>query len=114
MHATRSLYLTKFWKEKNVLSDNTMSFFRNELWKFRSLLLGGGQFWVESHVVVRPDADIDNDDHVWMWKTRIKDFFVHECEGILEVFFLLVILTNDCLEKTPTCLFCTKRVLCAY
>jgi hypothetical protein len=39
-------------------------------------------------VIVRPDTDIDNDDHVWTWKAKIKDFFVNDCEGILEVFFL--------------------------
>jgi hypothetical protein len=39
-------------------------------------------------VVVRPDADIDNDDHVWTWIAKIEDFFVNDCEGILEVFFL--------------------------
>ena len=85
---TRRTYLTNFWREKCVLTDNTMSFFRNEIWKFKSLLLGGRQFWVGSHVVVRLDGDIDNDDHEWTWKARIEDFFVYECECILEVFFL--------------------------
>lgn len=88
MHDTRRTYLTNFWREKGILTDNTMPFFRNEIWKFRSLLLGGRQFWVRSHVLVRPDTDIDNDDHEWTWKARIEDLFAHECEGILEVFFL--------------------------
>ena len=88
MYGIRRTYLTNFWREKGVLTDNTMSFFRSEIWKFRSLLLGGRQFWVGSHVVIRPDANINNDDHEWTRKARIEDFFVHECKGILEVFFL--------------------------
>ena len=48
----------------------------------------GRRFWSESHVVGQPNEDIGNDDHVWTWKTKIEDFFVHECEGILEVFFV--------------------------
>ena len=65
MHDTQRTYLTNFWRGKGVLTENIMSFFRNEIWKFRSLLLGGRQFWVGRHVVVRPDADIDDDDHEW-------------------------------------------------
>ena len=31
---------------------------------------------------------MDNDNHEWMWNARIEEFFVYECEGILEVFLL--------------------------
>ena len=87
MDGIRKTYLTNFLREKGVLTDNTMPFFKSKIWKFRSLLLGGRQFWVGSHIIVRPDADIDNDDHEWTWKTRIEDFFVHECKGLFRGFF---------------------------
>ena len=96
MHATRRTYLTNFWREKGVLTDNKMSFFINEIWKFRCKLVKGQRFRIGSHVVIRPNEDIGNDDHVWTWEVKIEDFFVHECEGILEVFLLVDIFSNAC------------------
>ena len=88
MHATEKTYLMNFWKEKGVLTESTMPFFVTEIWKIRSLLVRGRRFWIGSHVLVRPDEDIGNEDHVWTWKAKVEDFFVHECQGILEVFFV--------------------------
>ena len=68
----------------------------------------GRRFWIENHVVGQPNEDIGNDDHVWTWKTKIEDFFVHECEGIWKFFLLVDILSNDYEERTPACLCCTK------
>lgn len=55
--------LMNSWKKKYVLKNNRMSFFRNDIWNFRSLLRRR-RFWKGSPVVIRPDKDVSNNEHV--------------------------------------------------
>ena len=111
MHATKRTYLMNFWREKGELIDNEMTFLNNEIWKFRSLLVRGWQFWIGSHVIVRPDGIIGNDDYVSTWKTKIEDVFMHECKNIWKFFLLVDFLSNDCRERIPACLYYRKWVV---
>lgn len=87
MHAKTKIYLINFWRDKGVLTDNNMSFFKDDIWKFRSMFLKRRQFWIGSFVIVRPDENVGNGKYLEIWKTKIEEFFVPECGGILVIFF---------------------------
>lgn len=70
-----------------VLTDKNAQFFRDDIWKFRSLLFRGREYWIGSYVVVTPDEENNNGDHQCMWKAKIEEFFIHEFEGMQDVFF---------------------------
>ena len=76
-------YMLKYWRQKSVLTDNNAQFFRDDIWKFRSFLLKGREYWIGNlNVVVTPDEEINNGDHRWMWKAKIEEFFILEFEGM--------------------------------
>ena len=39
-------YMLKYWRQKSVLTDNNAQFFRDDIWKFRSFLLKGREYWI--------------------------------------------------------------------
>ena len=87
MDAPTRLYLLQYWRDKGVLIDDTEQFFREDISYVRFVLLDGREYRVGSLVVVKPDVESDNTLHYWVWKAKVLNFFIHEFEGIQEVFF---------------------------
>lgn len=55
--------------------------------KLCSLFFKGREYWIGSYVVVTSYEENNNGVHQWMWKAKVKEFFIHVFEGMHDIFF---------------------------
>ena len=82
---TERLYLQTYWSLHAGFIEDLLSFFSASIQVFPSLLLHGQVYRVNDLVVIKPDGA--SSSHSWTWKAKVRKFFVHEFQGLKQVFF---------------------------
>ena len=82
---TKMLYLQTYESLHAWFIEDLLPFFSASIQVFPSLLLHGQMYRVNDLVVIKLDGA--SSSHSWTWKAKVRKFFVHEFQGLKQVFF---------------------------
>jgi hypothetical protein len=72
-------YLQCFWNTIGIMTTENSQLFQTSVQGFSFWTRHGNEFCVGDFVVV--ELDEPNEGHMWIWKAKIIQFFIHEFYG---------------------------------